>query len=381
MGSAAFAGAALLGCREVLLSPSPSPTPRPTLTPTPATSATPTAPPGDLGLRRRIAQLLIVGFHGRELGPDDPILADIGEGLGGVILFGRNISSPTQLATLTATLRAAAGDRPLLIATDQEGGSVARLNPGNGFAALPSAATVGRSGDQQQAQQVGVQIARMLSESGINLNLAPVVDLDVNPANPSIGALGRSFSADPDVVTHLAEAFITGQHAGPGGVLDTLKHFPGLGSATGDTDVESVDITATWSERELEPFRRINDDGLADLVMVANALNGQLDARLPASLSPATHDVLRADIGFAGPIITDDLGAGALRSSYSDDDILRLSLLAGNDLLLLANTPQPLAGVARQAVDTIAGLVASGAIPESRIDEAYGRVQSLLMRA
>ena len=384
LGSAALAGAAVLGCRaELLPTPtgSPSATPTPTLLPTP--TPTPTATSADAAvLRRRIAQLLVVGFRGRELAADDPILADIHDlGLGGVILFGRNVTSPDQLAALTATLRAAAETRPLLIATDQEGGQVARLAPANGFAALPSADALGRSGDVTQAATAGRQIARMLSSGGINLNLAPVVDLNVNPQNPSIGLLERSFSADPQVVIEMAEAQIDAQHAARPAVLTTLKHFPGLGSASGNTDTEFVDITASWSERELEPFRRIAADGLADLVMVAHALNGQLDPRLPASLSPATHDVLRTDIGFAGPAITDDLQAGALRASYSDEDILRLALLAGNDLLLLANSSQPVSGLAGQAVEVIAGLVESGAVPAARIDEAYGRVQTLFSRS
>jgi beta-N-acetylhexosaminidase len=384
IGSAALtAGAALLACSET---PQPTPpaevTPRPTLTPTASPAPTPAATPSGLSLRQRIAQLLIVGFRGRELAADDPILADIRDlGLGGVILFGRNICSPGQLATLTATLRAAAGDRPLLIATDQEGGQVARLSPQNGFDALPSAAALGRSGSVTQAAAAGRQIGSMLSSAGINLNLAPVVDLDVNPDNPSIGALDRSFSADPQVVIEMAEAQIDAQHAARPAVLTTLKHFPGLGSATGNTDLAFVDITQTWTRRELQPFRRIVADGLADVVMVANALNGQIDPDLPASLSPATLTVLRDELAFDGPAITDDLGAGALRARYSDDDILRLALLAGNDLLLLANSSQPVGGVAGAAVDTIAGLVESGAIPVARIDEAFGRVQSLLRRA
>jgi len=381
LGAAALAGAAVLGCRAALL-----PTPTPTLSPTPTPAPTPTPTPTEMSsdaaaLRRRIAQLLMVGFRGRDLAADDPILADIGElGLGGVILFGRNISSPAQLVTLTATLRAAAGDRPLLIATDQEGGQVARLNAANGFEALPSAAALGRSGSVAQAGAAGRRIGSMLSSAGINLNLAPVVDLDVNQQNPSIGVLGRSFSADPQVVIEMSEAQIDGQHTS-GAVLTTLKHFPGLGSATGDTDVEFVDITQTWRRRELQPFRAVIADGMADLVMVGNALNGQLDPDLPSSLSPATLEVLRNELAFEGVVITDDLGASALRARYSDDDILRRALLAGNDLLLLANSSQPVGGVAGAAVDTIAGLVESGAVPAARIDEAFGRVQSLLRRA
>ncbi len=353
----------------------------PTIRATPATSPTLTVlPSSSTTLRQRIAQLLVVGFRGREIGTDDPILGDIRDlGLGGVLLFGRNIASPTQLVALNATLRSAAGGRTLLIATDEEGGSVARLGPVNGFTGLPSAAALGQNGNSTQAEAVGRQIGNMLSATGINLNLAPVVDLNVNPRNPSIGVLGRSFSADPQVVISLAEAMIKGQHAAAPQLLTTLKHFPGLGSATGDTDSAPVDVTGTWSPRELESFRAVIADGLADLVMVANALNGQLDPDLPSSLSPATIDLLRTDLGFEGAVITDDLMAGALRQAHSDEEILRLALLAGNDLLLLANSGPYVSGLAAQTVDTIAGLVESGDVPVARIDEAFARVQGMLL--
>ncbi len=321
--------------------------------------------------------MLVAGFPGRAPAPDDPIMRAIrDEGLGGVILFARNIESPAQLRELTATLRQAAGERTLLIAIDQEGGAVARLNRDNGFPATPTAAKVGRRNDPEYARQVGTAIAQNLAQAGINLNLAPVVDLNVNPANPSIGALGRSFSDDPDVVVAMAGELITGLHAGA--VLTTLKHFPGLGSATGDTDREFVDITATWTETELEPFRRLISAGKADLVMVSNAFNGQLDLRNPASLSAPTLNLLRDDLGWDGVAITDDLMAGALTDNYSADEVLRRAIRAGNDLLLLANTVAQAGDVAQPALDAIEGLVAAGQLDERLIDAAGARIARLL---
>ncbi len=325
----------------------------------------------------RVAQMLVCGFPGKTLGSDDPIIRAIrDDGLGGVILFARNIESPAQLRNLTSTLRAAAGDRTLLIAIDQEGGAVARLNRDNGFPDTPTAARVGRRNDTRYAHEVGAAIAQTLTDAGINLNLAPVVDLNVNPTNPSIGALDRSFSPNPEVVVAMAGQFMDAHRAQ--GVLTTLKHFPGLGSATGNTDREFVDITATWTQVELEPFRQLIAAGRADLVMIGNALNGQLDLRNPATLSAPTHNLLRDDLGWDGVVITDDLMAGAIVDNYSADEVLRRSIRAGNDLLLLANTGSDAADVVQPALDAIEGLVASGQVDEALINAADSRIAKLV---
>jgi beta-N-acetylhexosaminidase len=377
-GASATVGALALGCSLDRVQPTPSP--RPTITPLPTPTPSPAPTPTPLSLRRRAAQMMVVGFRGHELADDDSVLRAIAEdGLGGVILFARNISSVDQLALLTARLRRAAGERTLLIAVDQEGGAVARLGPDDGFPAAPSAARVGRRADAAYALDVGRSTAATLVQAGINLNLAPVVDLNVNPDNPSIGALGRSYSVDPDVVVEMAGAVIAGHREQR--VLTTLKHFPGLGSATGDTDREFVDTTATWTDTELEPFRRLIDGGLADLVMVGNALNGQLDLRHSASLSSATLRLLRHDLGWDGVVITDDLGAGALRDNYDPDEILRLAITAGSDLLLLANSASHPPDVVPGTLDAIVRLVEQGDLDVSLIDQAGARIARLLESA
>lgn len=367
----------VLGCSPTqLVTPRPTAS-RPTASLLPTNPPSPTPSPSQLPLRARVAQMLICGFPGRTLADDDPIMRAIrDDGLGGVILFGRNIGSPAQLRNLTDTLRGAAGARPLLIAVDQEGGAVARLNPDDGFPATPTAAKVGRRNDPGYAHQVGSDIGQALASAGINLNLAPVVDLNVNPANPSIGALDRSFSADPTIVMAMASEVIAGQREQ--GVLTTLKHFPGLGSATGNTDREFVDITTTWTEAELEPFRQLIAAGSTDLVMVGNALNGQLDLRNPATLSAPTHNLLRDDLAFDGVIVTDDLMAGALTANYTQDVILRRAIRAGNDLLLLANTARDAGDVVQPTLDLIESLVAQRQVDEALIDAAVGRVGRLV---
>jgi beta-N-acetylhexosaminidase len=324
-----------------------------------------------------VAGLLVVGFRGQSVKPSDPIVAAIKEGLGGVILFAGNVVSPQQLADLTGALHAAAAPRRLLITVDQEGGLVRRLTPAKGFAAVPSEATVGKKGNTY-ATDVGRTIGAQLKAAGINLNFAPVVDLNVNPTNPSIGALGRSYAADPQIVTDRATAVINGQHEF--GVRTTLKHFPGLGSATGNTDREFVDVTATWTDVELDPYRNLFASGVADVVMVANAVNGQIDTRYPASLSRATLSLLRGELGWSGVAITDDLGAGAIKDSYSADMALRLALNAGNDLLLLANTGADRPHIATESMDSITAQVQSGKITQARLTSSTARVATLLAK-
>ena len=251
--------------------------------------------------------MLLVGFRGLEIHEGDPITAALGAGLGGVILFDRdqitggqrNIASPKQLAALTAALRAAATG-PLLIAIDQEGGKVSRLNPAQGFPATRTQAAVGATDDPAVAHAAGLAMGTTMHMAGIDLDLAPVVDVNVNPKNPAIGALGRSFSADPSIVAAMAEAEIRGLHAA--GVRSTIKHFPGLGSAAANTDFAVVDVTATWTMAELEPYETLIGAGVLDAVMSGNIVNRKLDPDgVPASLSaPMIEGSLRGRLGWQG---------------------------------------------------------------------------------
>jgi beta-N-acetylhexosaminidase len=346
--------------------------------PTPGPS--PTTSPAEL--RRMIGGMLVVGFRGLTVADTDPVARAIAEdGLGGVVLFDRdqltgkprNIASPSQLRDLTASLRALAPDGKLFVAVDQEGGRVARLTPATGFPPTVSEAELGQQDDPDVAFAAGRRTATTLRDAGIDWNFAPVVDLDVNPDNPSIGALGRSFSADPAVVVAMATQVIRAHREL--GVLTTLKHYPGLGSATGDTDREFVDVSRTWTPRELGPFRDLVAAGLADSVMAANAFNRQLDASHPASLSHATVTrSLRRDLGFGGPVVTDDLQAGAIRDRYSDADAIELAIAAGCDVLVLANQQVYVAEVARHTIDIVVNLVRRGRVTEHRIAASLERI-------
>jgi beta-N-acetylhexosaminidase len=197
---------------------------------------------------------------------------------------------------------------------------------------------------------------------------------ECRPRNPAIGALDRSFSADPAVVTRIALAEIGAHHES--GIATSLKHFPGLGSATVNTDFGVADVTTSWSRAELEPFQAIIASGDADTIMAANLMDRELDPNRPASLSRAiVGDLLRGELGWDGIVITDDLQAAAIRSSFGRDEAIALAIEAGNDLLLLAN--QPALRPASHAISTVEKLVASGRIMTSRLDESLARIRRL----
>lgn len=362
---------------------SPSPSAEASPSPT-ATLPEPTATPGP-SLRARIGQMLLVGFRGLTVDEASEIAVDIRDrNLGGILLFDtdqpthssvRNVESPAQLAALVTGLQALAPTR-LLVAIDEEGGLVARLDQRHGFPSTTSAADLGAQDDRAVTRQAGDRIAATLASVGVNLNLAPVVDLNVNPTNPIIGALGRSFSADPNLVTEQAEAFIEGHRAA--GVRTMLKHFPGHGSSTGDTHLGVVDVTDTWSALELEPFRNIVRDGLADAVLTAHVFNATLDPEHPATLSqPTITGILREQLGWDGLVVSDDMQMGAIRQAYGYSDAVRLAILAGVDVLTIAQQQVYEPGIVAETIDLIEGLVRDGSLSEERIDQSYARIQAL----
>ena len=373
----------LAACAAAVQSSMPQPTSSPRSS-SPSPSPTPTASPPGLTLRERIGQMVVVGFRGTTPTEAEPALRDIAERrIGGVVLFSRdqltggprNVESPEQLATLTADLKAASTRWPLIVAIDQEGGQVARLGPAYGFPATRSAAELGAIDDVAVTRTEASSIAATLVAAGITLNLAPVVDLAVNPTNPIIAEVGRSYGADPRVIAH-ATAFIEAHHQA--GVRCTLKHSPGHGSSTGDTHLGVVDVTETWSAIELEPFAALIDAGLADTVLTAHVFNRNLDPDHPATLSRPTVDgILRGDLGFDGAVLSDDLQMGAIRDAYGFEEAVALAIEAGIDLLVVANQLVYEPDVAARLVDLIEGLVRTGRITEWRIDESIGRIGRL----
>jgi beta-N-acetylhexosaminidase len=330
--------------------------------------------------------MLLVGFRGLTVEEAEPIRGQVSDGsLGGVLLFSvdqltggpRNVASPEQLRALVDGLRAAAPtETPLLVAIDQEGGLVARLGPAHGFPATRSAADLGR-GDPEATRAAAAAMAETLAAAGINLNLAPVVDLATNPDNPIIAGVERSFSADPDVVTAQATAFIQAHHQ-VAGVACAVKHFPGQGSASGDTHLGVVDVSDAWTDTELRPFAALIEAGLPDAVLTAHIFNAKLDAEHPATLSvPTITGILRERLGYDGPVISDDLQMGAIREAYGHDEAVALAIEAGIDILLIANQLVYEPEVVQRTIDLVEGLVRGGRISEARIDASYERILRL----
>jgi beta-N-acetylhexosaminidase len=338
--------------------------------------------------------LLMLGFKGRSAADTAVIARDIRElGLGGVILFDkdmtttidsggpgpRNIESPAQVRMLTAHLQAQART-PLLVAIDQEGGRVNRLKPDYGFPASVSAEELGALDQPAETYRHAEATARTLKDAGINFNLAPVVDLDANPANPIIKGKRRSFSADPAVVARHAAEWVRAHRAH--GVACCAKHFPGHGSAAGDSHLGFVDVTQTWHERELLPYRELIAAGLCDAVMSAHVFHAKLDPKLPATLSPAViNGLLRGQLGFGGVVVSDDLGMGAIAQHHGLEAALVAAVNAGVDLLCLGNNLTYDPEIAAKALAVLEGAVATGTIPVERIDESCKHILALKKKA
>ncbi len=342
----------------------------------------------ELALEKKIGQMLMVGFHGTHAPKESQICKDIETyNLGAVILFDynpvdknkpKNIATKKQLAVLTKELQACSSDGKLLIAVDQEGGKVQRLKRKYGFyGKFPKASDVIKM-DQGKIKETYTKMSEELSSVGINYDLAPVVDLDINRKNHVIHGLGRSFGKDPQVVAAYASTFIDAMHSN--GVLTSIKHFPGHGSSIGDTHKGFVDVTNLWQEVELEPYRLLKEK--ADTVMVAHVFNQKIDATYPASLSYKTiTKLLRWKLGYHGVVITDDLQMGAISQKYGLKNTLKLAINAGDDILLIGNQLDPKRTVSTKTlVDTIVALVQSGEVTEESINKAYKRIQGLKKR-
>ncbi len=340
------------------------------------------------GLDEKLGQMIMVGFRGLSVTDEHTIVRDIRQRrIGGVILFdydvptrtyGRNIESPKQLKALTASLQQRAGI-PLFIAVDQEGGKISRLKEKNGFPPTLSQKRLGALDDLNKTARQADVTAKTLAGLGINLNFVPVVDLDLNPENPIIGKLERSFSRSPATVTRHALVVIDAHRRN--GVLTAPKHFPGHGSAAGDTHDGFVDVTDRWSAVELEPFRSLIRQDKADMVMTAHVFNGKLDPVWPATLSRKTlTDLLRQDMGFTGVVISDDMQMRAIAARYGLETSIRQAILAGADILLFANNSVYEEDIAARVAATIRALVDKGEIPRERIDASYERIMKLKER-
>ena len=341
-------------------------------------------------LLRNIGQMLLVGFRGTTIAPDDAIARDLREHhLGGVILFDqemadtsrrvRNIQSPEQVRALTNSLRQCTPG-PLWIAIDQEGGRVNRLKPEYGFPESISHEELGARNDPGQTFAHAEKTAGTLANVGINLNLAPVVDLDLGPDNPIIKGKKRSFSADPEIVARHAAEFCRAHRAQ--GVMTCAKHFPGHGSARGDTHLGLVDVTRFWTERELIPFQRLIQHGLCDAIMTAHVFNAKLDPARPATLSASVvQGILRERLGFDGVVLSDDMEMKAITSQFGLEQSVQYAIEAGVDVLCFGNNLSYDPNIGKRAAGIILELVQSGVISEARLEQSFNRIDTLKRRS
>ncbi|MCL1941413.1 MAG: hypothetical protein FWG09_05675 [Synergistaceae bacterium] len=343
------------------------------------------------------AQMLMVGFRGTNENDVSAMIGHIKAGYAGnVIIFDRdftrtttttaagsgqfrNIVSPEQLIALTKLLKDAAQTAtkiPIWIAIDQEGGKVQRLRPEKGFAEnYPSARALGR-GDVEATRDVAERMGRELKKMGVDVNFAPVADVDVKSDSPAIGRFERSFSADPEAAARHVIAFSDG--LSKAGVVPCLKHFPGHGSAEDDTHMGTADVTPTWTEAELTPYRMAFEGGFQGLVMTCHVFNGKLDALYPASLSSKiTTGLLRGALGWNGIVITDDLHMGALTQHYTIEEIIFRAVDAGADILIFSSNAKNMdfdPDFPKKAHEILVSLVNEGAISKERLYESWDRI-------
>ncbi len=355
----------------------------------------------NIPLRQKIGQMIMVGFHATKASEPQvtSLSKKIEQGLvGGVIFFRYNIVNPEQTRALTQHFQNLKTTAPLLLAVDQEGGKVQRLNAKNGFKDYKSAKEVARTLTPEEAFSHYADMAKTTSDAGFNVVFGPVVDLDHNPTldsktapvNPVIGGLERAYGADPKIITAYATQFIEAHHKY--GILTSLKHFPGHGLAPSDTHIDLTDVTSTYeADLELAPYGALAKKGLIDMVMTAHVMMRNLDEKQPATLSPMILKKLlrQGNFAYEGVVISDDLFMGAIQKNYSFEEIVLLAVEADVDILLFsintaaqkginAEDQKPVdANLVDKIVDIIEGGIKSGRLTQGRIEKSYERIMKM----
>lgn len=335
-------------------------------------------------IEKMIGKMVILGFKGEKIDTNSKIYKDIKKyDLGGVILFDKdpnnkkkikNIKNPKQVQNLTKQLQKI-NKTKLLIAIDQEGGIVQRLNKKNGFISIPKAKDVSTKGISY-AKDVYKDLAQMLNTNGLNVNFAPVVDLNVNPNNTVIVKLGRSFGKSSKKVIEYSSVFV--EELKKEKIISVLKHFPGHGSSLGDSHKGFVDISNTWEEKELEPYKYFIKNNKADMIMTAHVFNKFLDPKYPATLSKNINTrLLRNKLGFKGVLVTDDLQMRAISKHYTLKQTVTLAINSGVDMLLFANQlAKPIS--LEEIINTVYKQIENKQISVKKIVEANKRINTLI---
>lgn len=330
-------------------------------------------------LDMKIGQMILIGFPKAEVDPD--VLREIKDGkAGSIIIFEKNIPAKNSFVALKKMILTyqKAAPIPLLVSIDQEGGRVNRLKDKYGFPRSITAEAMGKSLTFDSVKFYSQATASTLAGLGININFAPVVDLASNRDNPVIAKVGRAFSANEDSVIMMAKEVIK-QHR-KFGVLTALKHFPGHGSSKDDTHLGIADVTNTWEERELKPYRALIDSGYVDAVMTSHIVNKNLEPDgHPGTLSEdILTGILRKRLHFNGVVFSDDMQMHAITKHYGLEDAIRLAVNAGVDIMTFSNN---ISGSDERTVDKVHSIirtmVRNGTIKKERIDESYARIMRL----
>lgn len=333
----------------------------------------------DYGLEDKIGQMLIFGFRG--LSPTDEWVQSIQQHLesgkiGGALILDYNIQSPKQTKDLMSFFHSCNAKIKPLFAIDQEGGAVSRLSKQKGFNDFPSAQDMADTYTVEQAYEIYSKLVYECVDYGFNYLLAPVVDINVEPDSPVISAIGRTYSVNPIVIYAYAGEFNRAIH--DAGMVSCLKHFPGHGSACGDTHKDITDVTDSWQDYELDPYAEFIEKEQVDSIMSSHILHRDIDCVYPASLSTShVQEMLREQMCYDGVVITDDLQMCAIWKYYTLEEIVLNAIKAGNDLLVFSQYFAPDISLVDKVTEIIRAAIADKKISEQRIDESFKRIIKL----
>ena len=323
-----------------------------------------------MSLEDKIGQMILAGISGTTMDANAKKLISQFH-VGGIIFYKNNFETPAQTVQLVNQLKAGnSSSLPLLLGVDQEGGSVTRL-PG-GLVNFPPNKQIGQVNNPEFSYKVGTLLGQELKEFGLNLDFAPVLDINSNPNNPVIG--DRSFGNNSEIVSKLGIQTMKGIQSQ--NVITTIKHFPGHGDTSVDSHLDLPIVNKSLKElKELEliPFERAINQG-ADVVMVAHILLPQLDKTNPGSMSKAVMtDLLRKQLGFTGVIITDDMTMGAITEHFDIGKASVESVKAGSDIILVGHDYNNVVKI----ISSLKTAVQNGEISEQRLNESIERIIQL----
>ena len=339
--------------------------------------STPSVYAQNISNEKKIGQMIMIGLPDNKADTATTFYKDIKAGkVGGITMYERHLTpnnAAENLKTLIATYQAAS-PVPLFVAITQEGGQVNRLKTKYGFPPMPSAEYLGRLDNIDTTKFYADNIAFTLSRLGININFAPVLDVYA-ATNPVLGSRERTFSANVNtIVKHATQIILSHDYFK---VKTVVKHFPGHGSSTEDSHLGVTDVSKTWKEDELQPYKKLMKNGLVKAVMTAHIVNAKLDdSLLPATLSKKViTGLLRKKLKFEGVIFSDDMHMKAISAEYDLKKTIELSINAGVDVMLFSgNALDNKSTFATDIIKLVIELLNEHKISQQSIDASYKRI-------